>query len=42
MFVTLIHSFIYFINYYEIKNSIKYDNERLKKLNKLLENNNII
>ncbi len=37
MFVTLIHGFIYFSNYYKIENSIKYDNERLKKLNKLLE-----
>ena len=39
MFLTLIHGFVYFIKYYEIENSIKYDNERLKKLNKLLENN---
>ncbi len=38
IFVTLIHGFIYFSNYYKIENSIKYDNERLEKLNKLLEN----
>lgn len=38
MFVSLLHGFIYIEDYYEIENSIKYDNERLKKLNKLLEN----
>lgn len=38
MFVSLLHGFIYIGDYYEIENSIKYDNERLKKLNKLLEN----
>ena len=38
MFVKLIHVFVYIIKYYEIEKSIKYDNERLKKLNKLLEN----
>ena len=38
MFVSLLHGFIYIGDYYEIENSIKYDNERLNKLNKLLEN----
>jgi len=39
IFVSLLHGFIFFSKYYEIENSIKYDNERLNKLNKLLENN---
>lgn len=39
IFITVLHVFVYFSNYYEIENSIKYDNERLKKLNKLLGNN---
>jgi hypothetical protein len=38
IFVFVIHGFIFFSRYYEIENSIKYDNERVNKLNKLLEN----
>jgi len=36
IFVSVLHGFIFWSNYYEIEDSIKYDNERL---NKLLENN---
>jgi hypothetical protein len=39
IFVSLLHGVIFCSKYYEIENSIKFDNERLNKLNKLLENN---
>jgi hypothetical protein len=39
IFITLLHGYIFCSTYYEIEKSITYDDERLKKLNKLLENN---